>query len=260
MATPAQFVALTGGSAAAGVINGPADVAGLVAWYDFSNGAAGSLYTDITLTTRVVNDGDQIAGMADRSGNSYSLTQATGASRPLYKVNQINGLSAGLFAGVNAVSRQELFRLTTPAQSQPLTVLAVVKWTSTLGMFAVSGDGNGYARMGSANPGTFVLFGGSGEVASGTTPISLGTVYAPSFILNGASSQGWINGVSKVTGNPGSTGWAGLRLGAFVNNTDPLAGLIGEVLVYSGSLSATSHNGLGQYLATKWGLTWTTVP
>ena len=67
----------------------PADLTGLTAWY-----FAG----DLGLT-----DGTAVSSWTDKSGNSRTLSQATGVSQPLMQTggNGINGLPAVLFDGSN---------------------------------------------------------------------------------------------------------------------------------------------------------------
>lgn len=45
-----------------------------------------TLYTDVAMTTNVVNDGDRIAAIRDKSGSNNHLIQDDAAQRPIYRV------------------------------------------------------------------------------------------------------------------------------------------------------------------------------
>lgn len=51
-----------------------------------------------------------------------------------------------------------------------------------------------------------------------------------------------------------------LQLGRYhPTMSDYLQGRIAEVLVYDRALTASEHNQVGNYLAAKWGITWTDI-
>jgi len=80
---------------AAGPPFSPTDVAGLEAWWDFSD--ITKLYQDSGKTTPVASDGDVIGAVVDKSGNGNDATQGTTTNKPVYKVNIQNGLSIARF-------------------------------------------------------------------------------------------------------------------------------------------------------------------
>jgi hypothetical protein len=80
-------------------------------------------------------------------------------------------------------------------------------------------------------------------------------------LFHGANSQLWANGVTEAgPGNAGASAMAGL----YVFDTagaplSPFKGKVAEVLIYASALSDADKNEVGQYLATRYGLSWTTI-
>ena len=63
----------------------PADVAGVVSWYNPN--VLGSLFQDSGGTTPVTSDGDPVGLMQDLSGEGNHLIQATSGNRPVYRTD-----------------------------------------------------------------------------------------------------------------------------------------------------------------------------
>lgn len=72
------------------LLNSGARLPGLALWLDASD--ASTTYQDSTLTTLASSDGDVVGGWKDKSGAGNHMTQGTTASKPVKKVNRINGL------------------------------------------------------------------------------------------------------------------------------------------------------------------------
>lgn len=67
----------------------PTDLSGLTLWLKADNGPSTSV------------DGAAIATWSDKSGNAFDVTQATGASQPIYKASVLNGKPIVRFDGAN---------------------------------------------------------------------------------------------------------------------------------------------------------------
>jgi hypothetical protein len=77
----------------------PSSISGLQFWVDAADSA--TLYTDSTLTTLAVADGDVIGGWKDKSGNSRNALQTDGTKKPLLKLAIQNGRNCVRYDGVN---------------------------------------------------------------------------------------------------------------------------------------------------------------
>jgi len=55
------------------------------------------------------------------------------------------------------------------------------------------------------------------------------------FVANGASSQLWRNGAMSVSGNAGTVAWHPITIGRLANKTLAFAGVIGDILIFSGA-------------------------
>ena len=77
----------------------PLSVSGLQFWVDASD--ATTLYTDSTLTTLAVSDGDVVGGWKDKSGNSRDALQTDGTKKPLLKLAIQNGRNVVRADGVD---------------------------------------------------------------------------------------------------------------------------------------------------------------
>lgn len=66
----------------------PLDISGLKLWLDAS-------------AITGLNNNDSVTTWADISGNGNDVTQSTGSKKPTYQTNQINGLPAVVFDGVD---------------------------------------------------------------------------------------------------------------------------------------------------------------
>jgi hypothetical protein len=202
-------------------------------WYDASDAA--------TLTS----SGGLVSQWNDKSGGGRHLT-ATTTARPTTAVGLIGGRNALRFDGVANVMTA------TMSQTQPITVFVVARCSSGAGTFGVAVSGTN--SLGCA----FVYrHGGSNtwNAYAGTTAITAGAADLNAHYwrteINGASSQIWRDGVagtgpanlgsSNIGGNlyVGSGGWA-------------WTGDIGEVIVYSGILSAGDITSAETYLRDKW--------
>ena len=228
----------------------PLGVSGLVGWWDFSD--ASTLYTDAG-TTLVSADGDAIYQANDKSGNAKHAVQATAGSRPTYKLGIQNGRSVGRFDG------NDFLDSSSGALAQPTTMFFVGKTTDVTFHNTFIGS--------STNDVSFLLLLTSGYtwvyagVGFGGTTGFVNTFLTGSTVVNGATSQIWIDGVSQATGNAGADTFANVRIGS--NFAAPagfdVIGDIAEVIIFNSALSAANHNTIGNYLAYKYGLSWTTV-
>lgn len=99
----------------------PTAIAGIKAWYDFSDISV--LWQNAARSTPVASDGDPIGGMTDKSGVGNHLAQSTSGSRPLYKIGIQNNLSVSRYDGTDDYLSTSPFT----ALSQPNEMFMVVR-------------------------------------------------------------------------------------------------------------------------------------
>lgn len=253
MATPAQFVALTGGGAAAAPFS-PSDIAGLVSRWDFSNAA--TLFTDTGRTTPVVADGNAIAGVTDLGSGARHLSQSNAARRPLYKT------AAGIWTRSFARFDGSDDSMVTGSQTlnQPNTVFVVVARASivtpgaNITMFNGGVSSFGSLMVVSVTNRKWGYYAGTlveGSVQSDTTQHVL------TGIFNGASSSLRLDGSGGTT-NPGTTGNAAQAASVGANGdlaagNGQFNGDFAEILIYDSALSGANLTNVEAYLKAKWG-------
>jgi hypothetical protein len=192
---------------------------------------------------------------ADKS-NTANLAQSNSDKRPTL-ANTINGRQVVTFDGSN-----DLMATADPgsAVAQPWTMLAVVKPSSTTGNRNVIGNGstiNGPCLyIGSNKLGVF-----GGTALLGSTNVGTAACIIVG-CLNGSNSWVRINGGAKnASGNAGTTGFRGFSVAAYRIDlaADFFAGDMGDVIVCNSTLTDTQLNDAGNYLASRFGLSWTAV-
>lgn len=218
-------------------------------WYDASDEAS------------IVQLSGSVSQWNDKSTNGYHLVQTTGASQPAYGARFINGLKALDFDGTNDT-------LTFPSGAHSiatgnntfLMVLSVdtgIKATQPL-IGLVGGSDNGYTIGIDEYSGTVIDFKQGGSISpSQTTPA--GSAFILGFRRTGTLIEGIYNGT--VVGTSNSAANQTLTSLAISRNASSrqIDGLVGEIFGCSQSLSNASINNLGNYLAGKWGATWTGI-
>lgn len=250
----------------------PLGVSGLVAWYDFSD--ASLLFTDAG-TTPVSADGDAIYQANDKSGNGYHISQAAAGNRPLYKVATKGGRSTALFdandvlastaAGIGAL---------VSGSDKAYAVFAVAKTPASaanndLVTWALVAGGSAFISPLEVEVTTSLArvmkrdTAGLNLSVASTTTLSASTWYQFSTLHTGTAVSLYVNGATTTLAGTaqdvGVTTTDRFSVGAYDTTTDPWLSNIAEVVVYNTPPAAANHNLIGNYLAYKYGLTWTTV-
>ncbi len=225
----------------------PSTISGLVAWYDF---AAPNLIWEDAARTNQAEANDVILAVTDRSGAGNHLSEATNG--PQLKANIQNGRSVARFDGVND-------QLTKAAltQAQPFTTFIAAKYVAETEEHILDSQPS-RVLVGRTNADGFIMYAGTiiSLSSSNTNP----HVWVTQF--NGASSKGGLDGGVLVTGNAGAASYSNdtLSVGGSGNPiTAWVQADVYEILTYSGALSLANINTIGNYLAAKWGTTWTTA-
>jgi len=218
----------------------PTDIADIILWYDASD------------TSSLTQIAGSVSQMNDKSGSGFHATQGTALNQPITGTRTINGLNCLDCDGVNA--RMEV----------PSGMYGIANGPNTLfAVFAkdVAGDTNDAAISGnSANWGvritaTQVSYRNFAAVNKNVTPDTSAHICIG--IRSGTSQSVYYDG-----GVPGTN--ASAIDGTLTNlrspaSDGPLDGRWGEVITYARDLTDAEINQVGNYLAAKWGITWTDI-
>ncbi len=217
----------------------PSDVPDMEAWF-----VADSLS---------LADNAAVASWPDDSGNARHAVQADSAKQPIVKLVRtgFNGHDAVYWDGTDRW-------LTTPSFTlpQPLTIFSVSKLVDVVNGRTVYDGVNAFSCGFLSNSvGHFIYAGSSvGDSVPPTTATNIGVG-----VFNGASSKIRLNGGAGTAGDAGTASPGGFTLGTFVGGSQVYQGDIAEFIVYSRVLTLVEINDIGNYLATRYGLTWTTA-
>ena len=212
-----------------------------IAWYDATDASG------------VILNGADVSQWNDLSGNGNHLVQATGSRQPLFVASGIGGQPTVRFLGAEFIGPVTL----STAITQPFTIVHVGKH-NLKGSFTTPYNGSG--------TGTTQLFydgGGNGRLFHGSQQNLVvkadGVVRIFSDIAD-TTDLFRLNGVLDTSVNAGSEGFSNFKIGADGGSGARLDGDIPELFIFTKALTTSEHNQLGNYLADKYGLTWTDIP
>lgn len=200
--------------------------------------------------TEGYTNGAAVPTATDRSGNARNATEAT--NRPVFVTGALNGLPVYRFDGVD-----DKLQTATFAMTQPVNVFIVGK-ASVDGVNQYFCDARAAANtlgMSKSGGNALSLWGGGGFNGP-TTDTAFHIMHG---LYNGAASVARKDGGAGTTGDAGTASPSGFTLGAYAGLLAFLIGDVAEALLY-GSLTTSQMNTVGDYLAAKYGLTWTAVP
>jgi hypothetical protein len=191
---------------------------------DFTVLANGTL--DVaSITTFLAATSGKIVTLYDQTGNGNHFTQATDGSRPAYTANAVSSLP-----GMTFVDTRFLGDLTFSI-AQPFTVSTVLKCTA-VAFITSCFIGDNSSRYMNFNEGTGqddISFKFDGSLASVTA--TLNAWHAFQGVINGASSNGYVDGAANTV-NPGSSGFGStIRLGDD-NSGHPFIGSMTEIGIW----------------------------
>ena len=255
----AQPVYVVGGSLGGAFT--PASVAGLVAWYDFSDAA--TLFTDSARTTLVTADGNEILGVTDKSGNARHLQGLSAGNGFTYKTGIQNGKSVGLSDGVDDLLWSTFASTIAPSQFYAICVIDIV------GALPANGVAISLRRSTDSNPIHTILAESSWKVRHRNDAGTLRTIDSGNtsaavaileYVWDGSNVDLWRNGSSIVTpaSATGTTTFDVLALGGYyAPSTGVPKGAYTnanqcEFVFYSSVPSAGDRTLLRNYLNTKW--------
>lgn len=248
----------------------PSDISNLALWVDADD--ASTLYQS-SGGSLAAADGDVVGEWLDKSGNGRHMTQATAGNKPILKKNQLNGKQMVRGDGVDD-RLQQLAVAPNYIVNSTCTIFAVIKQVSTkaaaqqrpMGNTNGGVGTNGFNLITSANTGApnyWVVRDSSGSSAgdiSMTGTFTLGQAYVYTFRLNASGAQSFINGFQNVATTAITTlGTPTQPFTLFQDGTPTATNFaansdIGEVIVYSKSLTDQERISIENYLRRKWGI------
>ncbi len=210
----------------------------------------------------------------DQSGNGRDATQTTAQSQPSIALSAVNSKPALTFDGSNDVlTTATSFGTNASLSGNPAftTICVAQKSNNALGnLFGWGNTGVGLQSAGYVD-GTSGLraFAYAGNQNFMMTAPSNTTWYVHSYKkLAGAintTSEIYRNGTSAAstghaTTTPAISGTEALAIGRFANySVDAFAGNMTDLIILNVAISTTNHNTIGADMATRYGLSWTTV-
>ena len=225
-------------------------------WYR----ADGANFQDSAGTTPAVADGDVIGLLTDYGSVVSGVTQATTDNKPVLKTSVLNGHPVWRFDGTN-----DYLRGSFAAVAQPFTIFVVAQ------LDASKIDGGDVKIVDSIDSTDRAMLYQYAQVEADAWAVYAGTRLSGAatdantniwtVVFNGASSQFWKNGISVAAGAAGAAGITGITIGAIYDGTASyFKGDFTELAIYLGNLSTTDKNQVNRYLATKYGISYTTIP
>jgi hypothetical protein len=219
-------------------------------------------HIDFSREQTIESSGSDIVSVLNLSGNKIGLSQTVSSSRPQTGIETHNGLNVASFDGTRFLNFAD-----NTAGDIPFTVFVVglneaggANPQAFIGRQTAAINGQWVIRRESGG-GVFNTFGFG--IAGSSQAAKTGNDNANIHNITFADGQGItyrLNNDSPSTGvvrtGQDNDITTGLCLGA-ANETggNPLIGWIGEVIIYTGVLSASEIAMVNYYLATKWGIT-----
>lgn len=229
----------------------PRNISNLMLWLDASD------LSTITDTSGAVTQWD------DKSGRNNHASQDIAAEQPTSGTRTVNGLNVIDFDGTGEnfnIDHTDIYNLSNGAN----TLFFVWKTDSTTDdQRLFTGYVSAATRYGIIySLGTEVLL---GQNATSYNPVSHTITEDTDVHIETL----WRDGVDIAIGRDGgavTTGANGLdvvtdraTIGATLGNTNDIDGVVCEIIAYGRNLSAAEKNLIGNYLAAKWGATWSSV-
>ena len=212
----------------------PADLSGLIGWYDS------------TVTASITSSGGRASGWADQSGAGNHLAQ-TDSSKYAYTDGSLGGRTVLRFNG-------SVLHCGTSV-SNPVTVAMAARWDAYADWTPAMGfSGAAFpAYQGSSSQGTatWLAYGGVILYSSVARDLSAHSLLT---VIHGASSVIRID-ATETTGDTGTytNPRDRIAVGAQSGSTAGPPVTIGEVLIYSTALASTDRASVHAYLKAKWG-------
>ena len=209
----------------------PKRISGLQLWLKADTG----LWQDATMTTPAVADGDVVGAWQDFSGQNNHATQGTTASKPLLKLNIVNGKPVVRFDGTDD-------SLATPSLTTG-TVFAVFMHLA----IAPFGYDNLISRPVDDN---FILV-QNADLAAFMTSFQVGS----NIWINSVLTPSYTSGAYYIVCGKDTTPGTGVNvICGQASTAAPLDGDVAEILIYDSVLSSDAQKQVEAYLNSRYAI------
>lgn len=214
----------------------PDDLDELKGWFDFSD------------TSTITTSGSEATAITDKSGGTNAARIGTGADSGTATINSLNGLE---------FAKGEAYSMSISATNgvTGFLVLQFVTDTTTVNFIRDSDNANSIRMY--TNSSSVLVLDLQNYNLTGSTAVSASTTYIISFEVDSSGATLRLNGVQEATSasDPGFTSaWD-----VFGGTSFGYEGIMGEILGFDNTLTTSEMNQVGNYLADKWGGTWTDI-
>jgi len=231
-------------------------IASLVRWYEADHG----VWSDTAGTTPAAADGS-VQRWDDRSNNAAHATQATASLLPTLRSAGLNGRAGLEFASNHSSTWNRLsFASITLSNFTVFLVYSAPNFgaASYIISNASVGIGSG-ASFTNPDAGAFAFDGsrirGSTNVSTSPRLVS----HTNSTVRHGGVDVTYLGSWGGGEANGASTGLTLDRIGGRSAASLAFNGILSAILMFDENLSNANMNVVGQYLADKYGFTWTNV-
>ena len=226
-------------------------------WYRSDQG----LWQDAGVTP-AASDGDVVGRWEDITANADHANQANAGNKPTLQNGAgdlLNGWSVVRSDGIDDVLLAPF--TTGGAIAQPFDIFMVAKLDAAQiadgqVRYLIEDAAAAIAGLAKLNTNAWIEY--AGVILSGGAADAAWNIWTAQF--SGATSRFWHNGIAEcAAGNAGAQNISGFAIGANNGAGQPSKTDFAEVLTYSSTLSTADKNQVGQYLALRYGLTYTDI-
>lgn len=235
----------------------PTDISGLSLWLDASD------------TATITQSGGAVSQWNDKSGNSNHVTQGTALNQPITGTRTINSLNALDFRPVatdSAFAIPSGLGTTFGTSTHTIFIIGQSDTTGNQYQALIAGESSGNANrfyLGNFGSNGYLAFraGSTAELLSTTTADLNPHIYTMRKDSSAQTLIGNLDGTQLVSGAMTNLAIVSAAIGNFNSTTMEQGwnGMAAEYIIYNSILSTTDLNRVGNYLATKWGITWTNI-
>lgn len=227
----------------------PSDIGGLSAWYDPSD------------PSTVTESGGLVSVLADKSDNEYDGTESTDSRKPTYVSSAINGLNAIRFSSDDRLSLPDALKTILNGNANTIIAVCIEEASGKNPLINANSGGTDVVGLHISSGNARYLSGGvvvltSGGSFSGDVKIVAGRSDGSS-LVEAFTNGGEFTSTGSYSGAASSD--RPLMLGDQEFNSADFDGLLGELIVYDNKISDSDFNLLGNYLANKWGGSFTNL-